>query len=263
MGERRSHLNRAVGKAVELTLHAFPSKDLRNQVRSALYRVRGGWPPGCLAEAGETVVQVGTPNPRTVRALLDSCGETGTVVVVEAVRKNYRRLVAASERLPAGIRQALLVVNKAAFSRPGKVEIALSSVYDGDHMITGLDTVMDNLDRVGASFSRIETVQADTLDNILLELDRPDPDLIIVTVNGAEHEVLRGAKNTLARMRGGARVFAKAHARRGAGTTLAGEITALLGQAGFHTVRTRRTRSVSQDPEWPFREGDVFAYKRY
>lgn len=255
-------LKALIRRLFRVVFRCMPSRQLRNKLRTVLYRLRGGWPIEFLAEPGETVVQVGTPNPLTIRNLLAGCGPTGTVVVIEAVGANFQRLTKSLEGFSDAQRKSLVLVNKAAFSRKASLEIALSSRYDGDHMIAGLDTVMDNLDRADADFRKTETVEADTLDNILGDLGTAAPGLLIVTVNGAEHEVLRGAQGTLACMPTASRVFAKAHARRSDGGTLVEEVATLLDDSGFQSMRTRRSRSVSEDPGWRYREGDVFAFKK-
>ena len=85
------------------------------------------------------------------------------------------------------------------------------------------------------------------------------PDIVIITVNGAELDVLSGMPASLRAVR---RLYVKAHARhKDTGEPLNKEVAALLEAAGFETHVTLPSRSVAQEV-WGQREGDVYAWRR-
>jgi hypothetical protein len=126
------------------------------------------------------------------------------------------------------------------------------------HKLSGLDAVVDV--PPGTEFGRTEVVQADRLDALLGERGIGQVNLLIVTVNGAEYEVLKGAQETLAAMPRHGRVFVKTHARTWSGSTIFDDVAPFLAGCGFRVQRTRRSHS--NDPRWgAFRDGDAFAHK--
>ena len=157
--------------------------------------------------------------------------------------------------------KALHLIHGAAFSRPARLELLISSRHEDDHMLDELETEIDNESRPDAQFQERETVQADTLDSMIQKRGLPWPDVIVVTVNGAEMEVLKGSRRILRNMSRGARLLVKAHARKADGEPIFEDVKSLLLQEGFRVSRTRRSPSVSQDHSWKIREGDVFARK--
>jgi len=253
-------LKAAVLAILRRTFLLTPGARTRNRLRARMLRIRAHLPAELWVEPGETVVQVGTPHPRTVERMLRAVGHAGRVVVIEAVPGNIAALEEAMARRTTD-KPRLLLINKAANSSTGAVTMQLSSTHPGDSVIAELETRMDNSDRVGADFSASQVVPGDTLDNILASVGVGSPDVILITVNGAEYRVLQGATRVLGTMGMDARIFAKAHARTPDGGTIRTDIVRLLDAQGFETSPTRRSRSVSTDPNWRFREGDVFAYR--
>jgi hypothetical protein len=82
-------------------------------------------------------------------------------------------------------------------------------------------------------------------------------DVLIVTVNAAEYEVLKGAEETLGRMSRHGRVFAKTDARTPAGGTILDDVTPFHFGRAFRVLRTRCSRAKADG----FHEGDAFAHK--
>jgi FkbM family methyltransferase len=238
-------------------LTTLPSRSLRNRARSGLYRLRAGWAWELLVERGDTVVLVGAPWPNTLSRLLVACGQEGKVVAIEAVRANYERLERYRESLPAEEAASLVLIHGAAFNERRLIQMRLTDENDARHKLEGLEAEVDV--PPGTEFERTETVEADTLDAMLAEHGIERANLMIVTVNGAEREVLQGAERALARMPRHSRIFVKTHARTSTDGTIFDDVAAFLAERGFRVVRTRR--STSRDLRWAFRAGDAFAHK--
>jgi FkbM family methyltransferase len=236
---------------------SIPSPSVRNSARGGLYRLRAAWAWEMLVERGDTIVQIGAPRTKTLSRLLESCGPNGTVVAIEAVSENHLHLEQFSETLRPEQADSLVLIHRAAYSERCQLEMRLTDGKAG-HKLSGLDAVVDV--PPGTEFDRTEVVQADRLDAALGERGIEHVNLLIVTVNGAEYEVLKGAQGTLASMPRHGRVFVKTHAQTGSGATIFDDVAPFLASRGFRVQRTRRSHS--NDPRWgAFREGDAFAHK--
>lgn len=201
---------------------------------------------------GDTVVQVGTPNERTVRRLARSVGQDGRVVIVEAFPATAQRLEQFRQR--HGFDQ-VKVVPKGAWSQPGTHELLVAPL-DSDHRLEDPGIAHDNDFRDGG-YPESVTVPVDTLDHILEELGVRDVDFVEITVNGAELRVLQGMKRSLDRVD---RIFVKAHARDvRTGEPLTGDVADLLRSHGFRVYLGSRRASVSG--EWGARDPDVFGWR--
>lgn len=207
---------------------------------------------------GNTAVQVGTPNTRTLNRLSRLVGQNGSVVIVEAEPSNAARLRA--EVLKRAI-DNVHVVSKGAWSSKGNITLNKSDEFDGDHKIEVPNVCMDNDFRTEYE-GKVE-IEVDTVDNILSGLDLAEINYLSITVNGAEHEVLKGSVETL-RQSSNIRVFSKGHARQGDANT--GEpinvpISNLLEELGYSVTVTRGEKSTADIDSWKYRDGDVFGWK--
>ena len=250
-----------IGKRTAYTfLCAIPGRSRRNRLRAWLYRRYAYWPDEWLVEAGDTVTQVGTPNPSKVRLLRQACGPSGRLVVFEASSKNFATLK--DSRTDEGALGKLDLVNKAVFSTAGSMPLMLSASHPGDHVLAGLDAEVDNFERQDAQYGETEQVECDTLDHLLSDLNVSSPDVLIVTVNGAELDVLMGSSSVLSAMPSGSRVFVKGFARKAGGETIRDDLATCIRDHGFTTTATHPSKTVSARAEWSQRDGDVFAFKR-
>ncbi len=165
-------------------------------------------PTEFVVNRGDTVVQVGTPNPRTMRRFLRAVGAEGRLVIVEAMPENQERL---REDITSRGLHNVDVIEAAACNENGTGELAVSPLW-GDHKLPLNDVTIDNDERPENQDMRRIPVRLVRLDDALRELGVTSVDFLSVTVNGAEAEVIKGASEVLAASRSGARLYAKGHA---------------------------------------------------
>lgn len=250
-------LLRFLTRTVSSPARFLPEGRAKDAVRRALLRVQNSVPIELVVNRGDTVVQIGTPWPQTLRRFRRAVGDGGRLVIFEAMPDNadtLRRAVAAD-----GFTN-VTVFEGAAFSRRMRGTL-MTSPYKGDNKIR-LDGVrMDNdLRGINAEMGEI-AVEFHTVDEVLAGLGIDTINYLSVTVNGAELEVLKGAQGTLLRSPD-LRVFSKGHARLDDGTVLNVPIREYLENLGMTAVISRGEPSSTLDRSWRRRGGDVFAWKR-
>ena len=109
------------------------------------------------------------------------------------------------------------------------------------------------------SYSSI-SVDADTLDNMLKELEIVSFDYMSITVNGAELEVLKGAKNLIENS-AHCRIYSKGHSQLD-GESLNQHIKRFINEFdGYNIVLSRGEKSNSGQENWKRRSGDIFAWR--
>ena len=207
---------------------------------------------------GNTAVQVGTPNTLTLNRLSRLVGVDGTVIIVEAEPSNAERLKAEIARRTI---DNVHIVAKGAWSSKGSIMLNKSDKFDGDHKIEVPNVCMDNDFRT--EYEEKVEIEVDTVDNILTELELPEINYLSITVNGAEHEVLKGSVETLRRS-SNIRVFSKGHARQGdasSGEPINVPISNLLEELGYAVTVTHGEKSTAGIESWQYRDGDVFGWK--
>ena len=131
-------------------------------------------------ELGDIVVDVGAGVGEFTIPAAKSVGKEGLVVALEPEPRNFAALKDAVFDF-----DNVCIVNKCAWNRKEKVRLFLGEQ-------PGLHSLVSALKRKQA----IE-VQADTLDNICLELGIDRVDFIKMDIEGAELEALEGAKGVL------------------------------------------------------------------
>lgn len=232
----------------------------RNALRGRLLRLRSNISLDALLERGDVVLAVGTPNPSFVQRVVGLMGSAGALLIVEANEDAcnvHRKHIA-----EAGYAN-VQVVQLAAYSEQTTLRFAIANI-PGNSKIAELETTVDTDFRADNEYVRYQEVEADTVDNILAAAAFPNPAKMFVTVNGAEYEVVKGAKATLAGMGSGSTIFVKAHAQKSqTHGTIFGDIRHVLVEAGFTVIQTKPSRSTAPEhPDWPIRGGDAFGYKR-
>jgi FkbM family methyltransferase len=207
---------------------------------------------------GETLVQVGTPSPRTLLRFRRAIGPSGRLVIVEAHPENQDRL---AKTIAAHRMTNVILIRAAACNENRQGELAVSP-FMGDHKID-LDHIrMDNDLRPGNATMQHVSVQFVRLDDELANHGVTSLDFLSVTVNGAEAEVLKGASALLQASPAGTRVFAKGHALDAKGRPLHLETKAVMESLGYRTKVTRgEPFSSTSDRSWRRRAGDLFAWK--
>lgn len=176
-----------------------------NRVPRALKYGIGSWLrrtklPYSVIQQDSVVVQVGCPRDllaagraRTIHfARLAGCG---TVVVIEPSVENCRALESFMRQ--SGLSDRIVLVEKGAWSCPGRLEFLDSVEHPASSVLAGLQEIEGF--RSQPRECRKVTIEADTIDNILEDLKLPVPSLISVTTNGAELEILEGTLSTLQR----------------------------------------------------------------
>jgi FkbM family methyltransferase len=241
--------------ALSIPCRHIPQSALKERIKVATLRVQNHLPWRLQVNGGETAIQVGTPNPRTVARYSKSAGPTGRVVIVEAEPSNVERLRMALPRLP---HRNVTVVHRGAWSEPGTLRLVLSP-YKGDHKFPVSGIVHDNDYRPENTYDQSVEVAVDTVDNIVQAQSLARVDFVSITVNGAEIEVLKGCEKILGRRP--MRIYVKAHARHATGAPISESIMAMLRSRGFTVTRSFGERAVGTHPEWTVREGDVYGYK--
>lgn len=236
---------------------AIPEGGLKRFIRRQFLRRYGSPGPKALnANRGDCVVQVGTPNTRMIATLSRIVGPSGRVVVIEAERANQARITTMVEI--EGLDNVILV-DKAVGSRPGTGKFLIARLED-DHKLAIDGIECDNDFRSDDPYIESYDVAVDTIDNIAAGAGLERIDYLEVSVNGAELEVLKGATQTLPRVR---RLLSKAFSRyAGSERTLQDEIAELCRAAGFNVAIGRETRSVARNrSDWSVRAGDVYAWR--
>lgn len=253
LGRRIYRARRAV-----VRLATYPARPLRegiikNRVRSWVLRFQNSLPTELAVNAGDIVVQVGTPYPRTMLRFVRAIGNGGRLVIVEAMPANYERLQSAVNRYHLG---QVSLVHAAACNENRMGTLAVSPIRD-DHKIP-LDSVsIDNDERPENAAMTEIPVRFVRLDDVLADLGVEAVDYLSVTVNGAEAEVLKGASETLRRGARWSRVYAKGHAIGGDGRPIHEEVGRILSCIGFKTLVTHGEPSFTKRR----RSGDIYAWK--
>jgi FkbM family methyltransferase len=157
--------------------------------------LRASRPPYKLV-SGKTVVQVGAPRD-TLQAgrsrgfffsLL--AGRTGKVVIIEPDARSVKELRSMLDR--SGLANTL-VVEKAAWSETTLLRLYVDDAHPASNFSDGAKNYSDQRMQQYHSVQ----VEADSIDNILRELQIGQVDLVSVTTNGAEREILEGLEETI------------------------------------------------------------------
>lgn len=244
-------------RVVTLPARPLPEGRMKAAIRRNLLNFQHSLPTELVVNRGETVVQVGTPNPATMRRFLRAVGEEGRLVIVEAMPENQERLQSAIEE---GLFDNVIVVKAAACNENRQGELAVSPFW-GDHKIPLTEVTMDNDRRPeNAAMAKIP-VRFLRLDDELHRYGISQIDYLCVTVNGAELEVLKGAEKLLRNGPRHARIYAKGHALDSNGKPVHLQSQKFLMSLGYHTKITKGEPSSILERDWLWRAGDVFAWR--
>lgn len=160
-----------------------------DEVITPIIRARGTWEEELgaqiksLLKPGMTAVDVGGNIGYFALLMAEQVGASGRVVAVEPDPRNAHvlRLNAARTR-----GAPIEVIEAAAWSEPGRLQLGLNETNTGDHRVGMVDPAR-----------RTVAVEALRLDDVL-----PDRvDMILMDTQASEHVALRGARELLARSR--------------------------------------------------------------
>jgi FkbM family methyltransferase len=255
---RRNESIRAWGFAfLRAACTLVPGKRARQSLAEFVLRFKQNVPREMMIIAGDTVVQIGTPQTETVRRIAKSIGKHGKAVVVEADETNVSRL---RNWLDSKSINNVKLIHQAAADRKGVLTFLVSKKWSGNHRLLDDSIVNDNdqleFDATGSEYLRKE-VPADTVDGICAANNIDHIDYIEIAINGAELAVLRTMPEILKKTN---RLFVKGHSReKETGEPICYAIKALLDNQGFRTRLTCPSRAGTA--EWGKREGDVYAWR--
>ena len=187
-------LHRAIVRTVNRIL-GLVSFRLKYAVGARLRRHRY---PYRLTHGGKTVVQVGAPwdtlysgRSRALYFAIFS-GPAGRVIAIEPDEDSAREIERAAGR--PGL-APVVVVRKGAWSAPTVLDIYIDPTHPASSFTSGSK---DYGERRMQDYRRVQ-VPADSIDNILDALDTGPVELVSITTNGAEREILTGMRRTIAR----------------------------------------------------------------
>jgi len=229
----------------------------KNSLRQFILKFQHSLPTEFVVNKGDTVVQIGTPRPRTMRRFLRAVGSEGKLVIVEAMPENQARLEAAITK--DAIENVVLI--KGAATNENRDGELLISPYQGDHKIEVADIAMDNDFKPGNDYETRIPVQFFKLDDELQRHGISKFDYLSVTVNGAEAEVLKGASGILKNCDPGTRVYAKGHALDQNNNPIHKLTKKIMDDNGYNTQITKGEPSSTRDSRWLWRAGDLYAWK--
>lgn len=118
--------------------------------------------------------------------LAKELGNNGKVISIEAEKKNVELL---RKNVKLNNLSNVLIIGKGAYSKKGQMTFYLDSIGTGGHSL------------MKENSAKTETIEVDTIDNILDELKAKKINIIKIDVEGAEIDVFKGAKKTLSKSR--------------------------------------------------------------
>lgn len=251
--------------ALRVANTVFPECRWKNHLRAGLLKWRMALPRELLVRRGDVVVQVGMWRHRNVGRLAKCVGAHGRIVLIEADQRNVDSL---KEALPGNCLRRIDVVCKGAWSAAGKLPFQLSR-NPSHNRIDMSDVKMVSED--AGVFVADSEIEVDTVDNILDACSVQDIDYAEISVNGAELPVLQGMVRTLPHTK---RIFVAGYARTTKGDEPTNvRIEAILREAGFRTMITRKTRTALAEQasgstfggaakaQWGDLDGHVFGWR--
>lgn len=243
-------------KIIRSSWSMVKNNKVRSYIRTFILKYRPVLPRELMVNAGDHIVQVGIPSRNSLSRLLLSIGKNGSIVIIEPDERNQEMILEIQRELDFN---NLILVKKAAWHKNEKLTF-LVATSTGDGRLLDEQVVHDNdlrEEKERGGYSKVN-VDADSIDNILNELNVDKINFIEIAINGAEVHALRGLSERLSTSV--ERLYVKAHARDAStNEPISKEIIELLKSSGFDIRRTLPSKSVHE--EWGQREGDVYAWK--
>lgn len=181
-----------------------------------------------FVEKTDVVIEIGTRYGTSTKMLSDLCR---FVYSFEAERRNFNLTRAAVRR-----RRNVRVYHAAVGDHAGSVELHLDKVGSVGHSIEKV---------VRVTYEKTETVRMVDLDSIRFE---PRPTTLVLDCEGAEIEVLRGARRLIPSLRA---ILVEPHELRSGQTTTQGVIETISMDCDLRVrVEQPRFRTESLDEKW-------------
>lgn len=189
----------------DLAIHRLAVRGYNSVMRFVPFELKYGLgkklreqsPPYHLVRDGSIVVQVGAPLDTLLagrsRAMYFSlfAGTRGKVIIVEPDPDSLQEFNAVANR--QGIRNVILC-STAVWSEKKQLKVFINDAHPASNFTE--DTKVYEPERLKEF--RVVEIAADTIDNILAQRSIEKIDLISITTNGAEREILKGMKQTMA-----------------------------------------------------------------
>mgnify|MGYP002632888772 CR=1 FL=1 len=247
------YVNKIKSWLVRLFVRIIGDNPILEKINSYVITNRSFLPKELMILKGDTIVQVGTHKQETVSRIAKAIGKNGRAVIIEASKENFDYL---NDYVSDCGWTNISLVNKAASNKREALTFLVSKILS-DHRLED-DNILHDNDLRDGGYERTEVVQADTVDNILDELDINSIDYIEITVNGAELKVLEGMKKT---MKNTKRIYTKSFAiDQLKQKVIANDILEILKTNGFIFFIGKPSKSVLNE-SWGERSGDIYAFR--
>ncbi len=152
--------------------------------------------PYLLVRDGSVVVQIGAPRDTLhagrSRGMYFSlfAGKRGKVVLIEPDHASLTEYQAASRILHS---DNMILCSKAVWSEKKKLRVYVNDLHPASSFTEGTKEYDAKVMRV----YRVIELEADTLDHILAEKNIEKVDLVSITTNGAEKEIIKGMQTMI------------------------------------------------------------------
>jgi len=121
---------------------------------------------------------------------LRTAGGAGRIIIIEPDPKSAEEFTRTASEQGLG---HVTVVNLGAWSCAQTLELKIDQAHPATNFVDGLV----DYDEARASEFLTLTIEADSIDNILADLGIERVDLVSITTNGAEREILEGLRRTI------------------------------------------------------------------
>jgi len=247
------YMNKIKFWLVRLLVKIIDNDSILEKIRSYIITKRSFLPKELMIVKGNTIVQVGTHKQETVSRIAKTIGKDGRAVIIEANKENFNYL---NDYVLDNGWTNISLINKAASNKRETQTFLISKILS-DHRLED-DNILHDNDLRDGGYERTETVEADTIDNILDELDINNIDYIEITVNGAELKVLEGMEKTMANTK---KIYTKSFAiDQVKQEVIANDILEILKRNGFISFIGKPSKSVLNE-SWGKRSGDIYAFR--
>jgi len=173
-----------------LFIHHLPQIGVKNLLRRFLMK-RFDLSTYGLVNKGDVVIHGGCFMIETVAKWSEAVGKKGKVIIIEASKKNVDIL---DYEIKRRYLKNVILINQGVWDSSGKMKFNFSEMSHKNKLKNKKlsSNILDNY-----KYDREETVNVDSIDNILKDLNIRKVDLVYFTISGAEREALRGMKKII------------------------------------------------------------------